>query len=50
MTKVTTLGLCSFNMQMPEEINRILTDQISSVLFCPTDSAMANLEREGFKA
>lgn len=42
-------GLRSFNMEMPEEINRILTDRISSLLFCPTDVAVENLKKEGFE-
>ncbi|MEA1953175.1 MAG: UDP-N-acetylglucosamine 2-epimerase (non-hydrolyzing) [Campylobacterota bacterium] len=42
-------GLRSFNMQMPEEVNRILTDRISNILFCPTDTAIQNLENEGFE-
>jgi UDP-GlcNAc3NAcA epimerase len=43
-------GLRSFNMNMPEEINRILTDRISNVLFCPTDAAISNLREEGFES
>jgi UDP-GlcNAc3NAcA epimerase len=42
-------GLRSFDTAMPEEINRILTDRISSCLFCPTRSAAENLKREGIR-
>jgi UDP-GlcNAc3NAcA epimerase len=41
-------GLRSFNMKMPEEVNRILTDRISNILFCPTDTAIQNLKNEGY--
>ncbi len=41
-------GLRSFNMNMPEEINRVLTDRISDLLICPTERAVLNLQNEGF--
>lgn len=43
-------GLRSFNMKMPEEINRILVDRISDVHFCTSDAAVQNLKAEGIKS
>jgi UDP-GlcNAc3NAcA epimerase len=42
-------GLRSYDRNMPEEINRVLTDHLSALLFCPTDEAVHNLSKEGIK-
>lgn len=40
-------GLRSFDRKMPEEVNRVLTDHTSNLLFCPTETAVKNLKSEG---
>lgn len=42
-------GLRSYNRRMPEEINRVLTDQASNILFCPSETAVRNLAAEGLR-
>ena len=42
-------GLRSYNRTMPEEINRLVTDHLSTLLFCPTDQGVRNLVKEGIK-
>lgn len=41
-------GLRSFDRRMPEELNRVIVDNLSEILFCPTEQAVTNLDNEGF--
>ena len=43
-------GLRSFNRRMPEEVNRVLADHVSTLLYCPTGAAVGNLAQEGITA
>ncbi len=43
-------GLRSFNRRMPEEINRVLTDHMSTLLYCPTENSVLNLRAEGIES
>jgi UDP-GlcNAc3NAcA epimerase len=43
-------GLRSYNKKMPEEQNRVLTDHLSTILYCPTETAVKNLIKEGFSS
>lgn len=42
-------GLRSYNRRMPEEVNRVVTDHLANLLFCPTAQSVTNLEREGIQ-
>ncbi len=42
-------GMRYFDMRMPEETNRIVADRLADVLFCPTEEALRNLAKEGFR-
>jgi UDP-N-acetylglucosamine 2-epimerase len=42
-------GMRSFDMRMPEEVNRVLTDRVSTLLLCPTPEAVENLHAEGMR-
>jgi UDP-N-acetylglucosamine 2-epimerase len=42
-------GLRSFDMRMPEELNRVITDRVAKILFCPSQASIANLHAEGIR-